>query len=111
MSQAQIDNIAAYFVNTTDEMPKISTVSDPPTFTSLQDFQDTINANTMSVPAPGTDFGHAALTMKNSHFTAANGSAYMDPTSPGTSPINPNTILGAVTRTNQPVVPHNLFLV
>lgn len=51
-SQDQIDNIATYFVNTTDEMLKISTASDPPTFTSLQDFQDAINANAMAVPAP-----------------------------------------------------------
>ena len=108
-SQAQIDNIKAYFVHTTDEIPKISTASDPPTFTSLQAFQDAINANAMAVPAPDTDLGHAALTMKTSHFTVANGGAYTDPTSPGTSPTNPNTTLGAATRTN-PTVPHDPFV-
>ena len=108
-SQAQIDNIKAYFVHTIDEFPKISTASDPPTFTSLQAFQDAINANAMAVLAPDTDLGHAALIMKTSHFTVANGGAYTDPTSPGTSPKNPNTTLGASTRTN-PTVPHDPFV-
>ena len=76
----------------------------------LQEFQDAINTNAMAVPAPGTDLGHAALTMKTSHFTAENSSVYTDPTSPGISPTNPNTIAGAVMRTNQPVEPHDPFL-
>ena len=108
-SQAHIDNIKAYFVHTTDEIPKISTASDPPTFTSLQAFQDAINTNVMAVPAPDTDLGHAALTMKSSHFTVANGGAYTDPTSPGTSPTNPNTTLGAATPTI-PTVPNDPVL-
>ena len=50
----------------------------------------------MAVPAPNTELGHAALIMKTSHFTTANGSTYTEPTSPGTSPKNPN--IGTSTR-------------
>ena len=52
----------------------------------------------MAIPAPNTDFGHTALTMKLSYFTKANCSAYMNPTIPGTSPTNPNSTSGALTR-------------
>ena len=97
-SHAQIDNIKAYFVYTTENVSKISTASSLPNYTFLQVFQDSINKNEMAVPVPDIDIGHAVLTMKTAHFTAANKSTYTDPVSSGTTTSNPSTVLGVSTR-------------
>mmetsp|Transcript_3318 Transcript_3318/g.3150 ORF Transcript_3318/g.3150 Transcript_3318/m.3150 type:complete len:94 (-) Transcript_3318:351-632(-) len=89
-SQAQIDNIKAYFVFQADEMPKISTTSPPPTTHPYKHFKMQL---TKKVLALDTELGHAALTMKAAHFTAANKRAYTNPVSPGTSPSNPNMVV------------------
>ena len=97
-SQEKIDNIKAYFVYTTDKMPKISTASSRPNYAPLQAFQDSINENVMDVLSLDTYLGHTALTMKTAHFTAANKSTYTDPVSSGTTTSNPSTVLGVSTR-------------
>ena len=69
--QTQIDNIKACFVISSNNVPKISTPNAPPNYTLLQAFQDALNINNMIVPAPNTELGHTALTMKKLHFTTA----------------------------------------
>ena len=86
---SQTKDIMALFVHQEAEMPNISTPSSPPTYTTMLEFQSALDDNAMAVPAPRTDLGHAALTMKTNDFTQANGSAYMDPVDPGPAPTAP----------------------
>ena len=83
----QIDNTKAYFVISEDNMPQISIPSYPPSYRSLQNFQDAVNENTMVVPGTNTDLGYAALAMNISNFKTANGGTYIVPISSGGRPI------------------------
>lgn len=89
---SQTKDIMALFVHQEADMPNISTPSSPPTYTTMLEFQSALDDNAMAVPAPNTDLGHAALTMKKNDFTQANGSDYIDPVDPGPAPTAPSTI-------------------
>ena len=94
--QGKIDSIKSYFVISEDIMPKISASNLLPNYTFLQQFQDVINENTMTVPATNIDLGHASLTMKRSNFTTGNGGIYASLISLGDIPRNP-AFTGGVT--------------
>ena len=89
---SQTKDIMALFVHQEADMPNISTPSSPPTYTTMLEFQSALDDNAMAVPAPNTDLGHAALTMKKNDFTQANGSDYIDPVDPGPAPTAPSTV-------------------
>ena len=89
---SQTKDIMSLFVHQEAEIPNISTLSSPPTYTTMLEFQSALDDNAMAVPAPNTDLGHAALTMKTSDFTQANGSEYTDPVDPGPAPTAPSTV-------------------
>ena len=90
-SQIQIDNVKVYLVISSNNMSKISTPNAPPNYTPLQTFRDVINENSIVVPAPNTEVGHTALTMKKTHFNTANSGTYTDLISPGDRPSKPTT--------------------
>ena len=96
---SQTKDIMALFVHQEAEMPHISTPSSPPTYTTMLEFQSALDNNAMTVPVPNTDLGHAALTMKKSDFTQANGSVYTDPVDPGPAPTAPSTVSTPSTST------------
>ena len=73
-------------------MPKISSATTAPTYTSLRTFQDAINQNTLNIPSYQTELGHLSLVMDPAKFTTANGGTpFTIPTNPGTAPANPVT--------------------
>ena len=83
-------------------MPRISTPTDKPNFTSINKFCEALEANAMSVPSAFTDLGHLALVIEDHEFTAANaGIAFTPPKNPGLSPTAPKaTATTRVLRSN-----------
>ena len=69
-----IDNVTAMFPISKENMPRISTQQQVPTYSSLLAFQDAIDENAMAIPSwQCPDLGHLALTMASTDdFTAAN---------------------------------------
>ena len=100
---SQTKDIMALFVHQEADMPNISTPSSPPTYTTMLEFQSALDDNAMAVPAPNTDLGHAALTMKKNDFTQANGSDYIDPVDPEPTPTVLSTVstLSSTTRSEK----------
>ena len=85
-------SIAVTFTTATADMPKISTITAKPSYTTIKKFQDKINENAMTIPSPQTDLGHLALVLKPDDFTSANeDTAFVTPVSPGDAPIDPTT--------------------
>lgn len=97
-SQTHIDNLKAYFVISSNDIPKISTPNTPPNYTLIHSFQVAINENVIALPAPNIHLGHASLTMKKVHFTTANSGTYTYPISPGDIPRKPTATGGIITR-------------
>ena len=62
-SQSQIDNIVGLFKVKEHNIPHISTFTTPPTYTSIQLFQDEIKENIISIPAPNIYLGYVSLVM------------------------------------------------
>ena len=74
-------------------MPRISTTSTKPNYTSLKNFQDAIDANALSIMSNTTKLGHMALTRTDTKFTAANATAaFSISTNPGNAPTPPPRI-------------------
>jgi hypothetical protein len=92
MSQThQESNIQALFRTQTANMPRISTSTEKPSYTSLKKFQEAIDENAMSVPSYTTDLGHLALVIPPEDFTSANGGAdFIIPSNPGERPTAPD---------------------
>ena len=47
-----------------DDMPKMSTPSNPPSYQSVRDFQKALNHNAMNIHSYQTKLGHLALVVK-----------------------------------------------
>ena len=87
-----------------DDMPKMSTPSNPPSYQSVRDFQKALNHNAMNIHSFQTKMGHLALVVKEDVFLAANNQVkFNPPTDPGLAPTNPtNPTSGMSTRSNSP---------
>ena len=84
-----------------DDMPKMSTPSNPPSYQSVRDFQKALNHNAMNIHSFQTKLGHLALVVKEDVFLAANSQVkFNPPTDPGLAPINPTA--GIATRSQSP---------
>ena len=85
------ESVTALFPVPPSDMPKISEASDRPSFTSLNTFQQALDANAMAIPSTTTDLGHLALVISNGDFTTLNsGIPFTVPTRPAsTGPSNP----------------------
>ena len=88
-----LDAITSQFETRSEDIPRISTSSTKPNYTSLKNFQDSIDANVLSIISTTTNLGHLALTRSPTEFTAANGTVpFVIPTNPGTAPKPPPRI-------------------
>ena len=90
-----------------DDMPKMSTPSNPPSYQSVRDFQKALNHNAMNIHSFQTKMGHLALVVKEDVFLAANNQVkFNPPTDPGLAPTNPTNATtstsGVTTRSNSP---------
>ena len=72
MDKVTIENVTNLFPHKTDDMPKISTPGNRPTYTSLRMFQDKLNDNAMAVPFPKTTLGHLGLILPTETYKAIN---------------------------------------
>ena len=89
-TQSDIDNITALFLTKQEDMPRISTRTDKPTYLSIKKFHDRLQENAMAVPSFTTDLGHLALVIPANEFTEANeGDVFVPPLNPGLSPTMP----------------------
>ena len=93
MSLSNLDAVTSQFETRSEDMPRISTSSTKPNYTSLKNFQDAIDANAMSIMSSTTELGHLALTRSPTEFTLANNNtAFVIPLNPGTAPTPPPRI-------------------
>ena len=80
-------------------MPHINTSSTNSNYTTINLFQEAIDANAISFTSYTTDLGHLALTRKLAEFKAANGdTSFVIPTHPGdvlTPPLRISTRVSA----------------
>jgi hypothetical protein len=99
-TQSDIDNITALFRTKPENLPRISTKTEKPTYTTIKKFQDKLIENAMSIPSFTTDLGHLALVIKESDFTTANnGTAFVPPPNPGNTPAMPTFATRRATTT------------
>ena len=74
-------------------MLRISTDTERPNFTFLEQFQDKLDSNAMYVPSWTSALGHLYLTISESKFTTENNDmVVVIPTDPGTTPTAPLAI-------------------
>ena len=97
-NQSNIDNIKGLFRTQLCDMPRISSATEAPTFTSLDNFQDALNENAMNIPSWASPLGHLFLTIEAAKFTVANGTAAVIPTDPGTVATAPTQVTRPATR-------------
>ena len=71
------------------EIPKTSTDTSPPTYTTLTAFQKVINENAISVPSNTSDLGHLVLVISNVYFLTENRSYFGTPACPKDKPNKP----------------------
>ena len=92
MDKVTIENVTNHFKTKTEEMPKISTPGNRPTYTSLRLFQDKLNENAMAVPFPKTTLGHLGLVLPVTTYKAINqNAAWEDPKEPDDDPETPKS--------------------
>jgi hypothetical protein len=90
--QISAADISAQFAHPQETLPRLSTATSRPTFTSIYDFQDKLIENATSIPLNDTDLGHLALVISDNAFTMANGgTAHVPPTNPGLNPVHQTT--------------------
>ena len=97
-SQSNIDNIKALFRTQLCDMPRISSPTEAPNFSSLNAFQQAINENAMNIPSWTGQLGHLFITLKTTDFTASNGSQATIPTDPGAVASPPTPVTRPATR-------------
>ena len=99
MDKISIDNIVKLFPTATEDMPKLSTPGQRPTYTSLRRFQDQLNINAMAIPFPKTKLGHLGLVLSETEYKKVNNNTkWTDPTDPGDDPDD----FGIITRNSTP---------
>ena len=101
--QISAADISAQFAHPQDTLPRISTATSKPSFTSIYDFHDKLIENATAIPLNDTDLGHLALVIGAANFTAANGgTAFVPPANPGLNPNHATTATGPqITETNR----------
>ena len=105
MDKISIDNIIRLFPTKSEDMPKISTPGNRPTYTSLRNFQDHLNDNAMAIPFPKNLLGHLGLVLPQDEYKAANkNKEWNDPADPGDDPDE----TGVVTRSNSTPDPQEI---
>jgi hypothetical protein len=97
----QIDNIQALFCTQQADMPRLSTPTEKPNYTTLKKFQEAIEENVMSVPSNTTDLGHLALVISAVDFATANGSPFVTPENLGEQPDQPALAGATRDQTNE----------
>ena len=87
---AGITSIQSFFQIAPEEMPKMSTATSKPNYTTIKKFLEALEQNAMSIPSTQSELGHLALVISDTDYTIANeGTPWKDPTNPGNSPTNP----------------------
>ena len=101
---AGIANVQSYFRITPEDMPKLSTETTKPNYTTIKKFTEALEQNAMSVPSAQTELGHLALVISDADYTIANeGNAWIPPTNPGKAPTNPVPTATTTEITTTPV--------
>ena len=72
MRLSNLDAVTSQFETRSEDMPRISTSSTKPNYTSLKKFQDAIDDNALPIMLTTIELGHLALTRSPTEFTAAN---------------------------------------
>ena len=91
LSPSGYDAITAQFETSIEDMPRISTASTKPNYTSLKIFQEALDGNALTISCQSTPLGMLALSRsKEDYEKANNGIAFIAPTAPGDSPVVPN---------------------
>ena len=70
-SRTSIEAITALFETSIEDMPRISTSASKPKYTSINTFQEAIDANSMTITSYTMKLGHLALTRKTAVFRVA----------------------------------------
>ena len=68
LTTTSIDNIVALFQTKTEDMPKISPNGECPTYTTLREFQDALNRNTMAATSPLDTLGHLGIVVSPTEY-------------------------------------------
>ena len=93
------DPILSQFRISPDQMPKMSTPTMAPNYTSIRKFQLALEENALSVQSHQSELGYLALVIKTEDYlTANNNQAFTGPTDPGLIPPDPT--VGISTRTS-----------
>ena len=91
LSPSGYDAITAQFETSIEDMPRISTASTKPNYTSLKIFQEALDGNALTISSQSTELGILALSRRKEEFEKANsGASFVAPTNPGDSPIVPD---------------------
>jgi len=99
ISKQIIENIKGLFHTQTEDMPKISTEGERPSYTTLRLFQDAFNKNARSIPSHQShNLGHLGIAIRDTDYLKINRNiAWSDPTEAPTKPSKPTTPAGEVT--------------
>jgi len=92
------ENALALFPHQPNEMPRLSTETEPPTFTTIKNFQQKLDANMMAIDSTTTNLGHLAIVTTDEEFDTMNGGPYIVSTDPG--PTAPNPVVSITPTTN-----------
>ena len=80
-------------------MPRLSTATEAPTFTSIKAFREALEQNAMSIPSNQTELGYLSLVLSTTEYIEASmGVAFEIPTDPGPTAPNPISNVTAATR-------------
>ena len=84
------DPIISQFRISPDLMPKMSTPTMAPNYTSIRKFQLALEENALSIQSHQTELGHLALVITEADYLQANSDiAFDEPTDPGLVPPDP----------------------
>ena len=95
------ENVLALSPHQPNEMPRLSTEIEPPTFTTIKNFLQKLDANMMAIDSTTTDLGHLAIVTTDKEFDTMNGGPYIIPTDPGPTAPNPAASITSTTNNDQ----------
>ena len=99
LNKASIDNLHGLFSTAKEDMPKISTPGQAPSYTSLKTFQVILNRNARRIPSHQSHtLGHLGLVLNEDEYKQLNANtAWTDPSEPDDKPKKPKTSDGNTT--------------
>ena len=99
LNKASIDNLHGLFSTAKEDMPKISTPGQAPSYTSLKTFQVILNRNARRIPSHQSHtLGHLGLVLNEDEYKQLNAdTAWTDPSEPDDKPKKPKTTDGNTT--------------